>query len=62
MNNISSSIEKSINKFKNISIENAKRLLGLVEANKFETDDFWKESKEKYLLIFNNYKKIKNLN
>ena len=62
MNNISSSIEKSINKFKNISIENAKRLLGLVEANKFETDDFWKESKEKYLLIFNNYKNIKNLN
>ena len=56
----SNSIKKAIKKYKALSLENAKRLLGLLEANNIETDDFWKEAKKEYIEIYNefeNYKK-----
>ena len=57
----SHSIAKNIKKFKNYSLENAKRLLGLLEASGIQTDQFWRQAKEEYLIIFNNYKEIYNL-
>ena len=36
-------------------------MLGLIQASFVETDDFWNESKENYLKIFEHYEKIKNL-
>ena len=61
LESISTSLDKNFNSFKKINIENAKRLLGLIEAGNIKTDDFWNEAKEKYLIIFNDYKKIKNI-
>jgi hypothetical protein len=61
LESISTSIDKNFKSFKKINMENAKRLLGLIEAGNIKTDDFWNEAKEKYLEIFNNYKAIKNI-
>ena len=61
LESISTSIDKNFKIFKKINLENAKRLLGLIEAGNIKTDDFWNEAKEKYLLIFNDYKTIKNI-
>ena len=61
MKSYSISIEKNIKKFKELTFENAKRLLGLLESNSIQTDDFWKEAKRQYQEIYNDYKKIKNL-
>ena len=52
------SIEKNIKKFKELSIENAKRLLGLLKASSIEVDDFWRKAKDEYIMIFDMYKKI----
>ena len=62
MNSYSSSIKNNLKKFEKLSFENAKRLLGLLESNSIKTDDFWKEAKDLYLIIYNQYKKIKDLN
>ena len=58
---MSISIDKNFNSYKRINIQNAKRLLGLMHAGNIKTDNFWKDAKEKYLIIFNDYKKIKNI-
>ena len=47
------------NDFKISIIENSKRVLGLIEANNIETDDFWNETKKQYEKIYENYKNIK---
>ena len=59
MKSYSNSIKKAIKKQKALSLENAKRLLGLLEANNIETDDFWKEAKEEYIEIYNEFEKYK---
>ena len=61
MKSYSISIKKNIKKFKELTFENAKRLLGLLESNSIQTDDFWNEAKKQYQEIYNDYKKIKNL-
>ena len=58
---ISNSIDKNFNSYKKINMRNAKRLLGLIEAGNIKTDNYWKEAKEEYLKIFNDYKNIKNI-
>ena len=62
MKSYSNSINKNIKKFKKLSVENAKRLLGLLESNNIETDDYWKQTKEQYLNIYDEYQKIIKLN
>ena len=61
LESISLSIEKNFNSYKRINMKNARRLLGLIEAGNIKTDNYWKEAKEEYLKIFNDYKKIKNI-
>ena len=61
MKSYSNSIKKNLEKFKKMSFENAKRLLGLLESNSIETNDYWKEAKEKYIIIYNDYKNLKHL-
>ena len=61
MSSYSNSIKRNIKKFQNYSLENAKRLLGLLKANSIETDLFWAQAKKEYLIIFNNYKEIYDL-
>ena len=60
MKSYSNSIKKNLEKFKKLSF-NAKRLLGLLESNNIETDEFWKEAKEQYIKIYNDYKSLKHL-
>jgi len=57
----SKSIQKSIEKFKKLNLENEKRLLGLLESNIIETDEFWKQAKEQYIKIYTEYKNLKHL-
>ena len=61
MKSYSNSIKKNIEKFKKLSFENAKRLLGLLKSNSIETDEFWKEAKKQYIKIYNDYKILKHL-
>ena len=61
MKSYSNSIKKNLEKFKKLSFENANRLLGLLESNSIETDEFWKEAKEQYIKIYNDYKSLKHL-
>jgi len=61
LESLSISIDKNFKSFKKINMENAKRFLGLIEAGNIKTDEFWNNAKEKYLVIFNNYKKINNI-
>jgi predicted Zn-dependent protease with MMP-like domain len=61
MKSYSKSIKKNIEKFKKLSLENARRLLGLLKSNNIETDDFWKEAKKQYIKIYSDYKSLKHL-
>ena len=61
MKSYSYSIKKNIKKFKNYSLENVKRLLGLLKTRSIQTDEFWKYANKEYLIIFSNYKEIYNL-
>lgn len=62
MKSYSNSIKNNMKKFKKLSVENAKRLLGLLESNNIETDDYWKQTKEQYLNIYNEYQQNIKLN
>ena len=61
MKSYSKSIKKNIEKFKKLSLENARRLLGLLKSNNIETDDFWKEAKKQYIKIYSDYKSLNHL-
>ena len=61
LQSISISIDKNFKSYKAINMKNARRLLGLLKAGNIKTDNYWKEAKEEYLKIFNDYKKIKNI-
>ena len=61
MKSYSKSIKKNIEKFKKLSLENARRLLGLLKSNNIETDDFWKDAKKQYIKIYSDYKSLKHL-
>ena len=61
MKSYSNSIKKNLEKFKKLSFENAKRLLGLLKSNSIEVDDYWKEAKKKYIKLYNDYKSLKHL-
>ena len=50
-----------VNEFKISIIDNSKRVLGLIEVNSIETDDFWNETKKYYEKIYENYKDIKDV-
>ena len=59
-NSYSDSIKKNINKFKNLTIENSKRLLGLKKAYSMGMDDLWREAKSIYEPILSKYKELRN--
>ena len=61
MKSYSKSIKKNIEKFKKLSLENARRLLGVLKSNNIETDEYWKEAKKQYNKIYNDYKSLKHL-
>ena len=48
-------------KYENCVNENIKRFLGLIEASYIQADDSYNEAKENYLMIYEDYKKIKNI-
>ena len=59
-NGYSDSIKKNINKFKHLTIENSKRLLGLKKAHSMGMDDLWREAKGIYEPILSKYKELRN--
>ena len=61
INNFLFNYNNKIFDLQEITIENIRRMQGLIQASFIETDDYWNESKEKYLKIFKHYEKIKNL-
>ena len=58
---IKDSIENNIKSYKNIVTKNIKRFYGVIKAGKIKNDEYWKNAKEKYEIIYNKYKSIKNL-
>ena len=56
----SDSITKNINKFKHLTIENSKRLLGLKKAHSMGMDDLWREAKSIYEPILSKYKELRD--
>ena len=57
---IKDSIENNIKSYKNIVTKNIKRFYGVIKAGKIKNDEYWKNAKEKYKIIYNKYKSIKN--
>ena len=53
-------INEKIEELSVLCISNANRLLGLRESNNIEVDDFWKNAKDVYIELFNQYIDIKN--
>ncbi len=58
--NIRDSIDNNIKSYKNIVIKQIKRLEGIIKAKNIKNDEYWKNAKEKYLIIYNNYKALDN--
>ena len=58
--NIQDSIENNIKSYRNIVTKKIKRFYGVIKASKIKKDENWKNAKEKYQIIYNNYKKLKN--
>lgn len=48
-------IDKKIEEYRQLSINNANRLFDLREANNIEIDDFWREAKGVYVELLNQY-------
>lgn len=48
-------IDKKIEEYRQLSINNANRLFDLREANNIEIDEFWREAKEVYVELLNQY-------
>ena len=59
MNIYKNSSDENMKKFKEITIHNAKRLLGLLEASSIDIDEFWEKAKNEYIIIKDYYEKIK---
>ena len=53
------STDENINKFKELTIHNAKRLLGLLKASSIDIDEYWEKAKKEYIKIYEYYEKIK---
>jgi len=58
--NIIESIENNIKSYKNIVTKNIKRLDGIIKGGNIENDEYWKNAKDKYIIIYNNYKALKS--
>ena len=56
---IKDSIEDNIKSYKNIVTTNINRLDGIIKASNIKKDEYWKNAKEQYQIIYNNYKIIK---
>ena len=56
---IKDSIEDNIKSYKNIVTKNINRLDGIIKAGNIKKDEYWKNAKEQYQIIYNNYKIIK---
>jgi predicted PurR-regulated permease PerM len=62
--NIKDSIDNNIKSFKKIVTKNIKSLDGVIKVDNIKNDEYWKNAKEKYLIIYNEFKtfeKSKNL-
>ena len=62
--NIKDSIDNNIKSYKNIVTKNIMTLDGVIKVGNIQNDEYWKNAKEKYLIIYNNFKtleKSKNL-
>jgi len=57
--NIKNSIEINIKSYKKIVTKKIKRFYGAFQASKIKNDIYWKDAKEIYQIIYNNYKSIK---
>ena len=57
--NIKDSIENNIKSYKDIVTKNITRFYGLIKAGSIKNDENWKNAKEKYQIIYNNFKSIK---
>ena len=58
--NIKDSIENNIKSYKNIVTKNIIRFYGVIQAGNIENDEYWKDAKEKYQIIYSNYKSLKS--
>ena len=58
--NIKDSINNNIKSYNKIVTKNIKRFYGVIKAGKIKNDEYWKNAKEKYKIIYNKYKSIKN--
>ena len=58
--NIKDSIENNISSYKDIVTKNIIRFYGVIKAGKIKNDENWKNAKEKYQIIYNKFKSIKN--
>ena len=62
--NIKDSIDNNIKSYKKIVTKNIMTLDGVIKVGNIQNDEYWKNAKEKYLIIYNNFKtleKSKNL-
>ena len=48
-------VEEKIEELRLLCIDNANRLFGLRESNNIEVDEFWKETRDIYIELFNQY-------
>jgi hypothetical protein len=58
--NIKDSIDNNIKSYKNIVTKNIKTLDGVIKVGNIQNDEYWKNAKEKYLIIYNKYKTLEN--
>jgi len=54
------SIQNNIKSYKNRVTQNIERFFGIIRAGKIKNDENWKNAKEKYQIIYNKYKSLKN--
>ena len=59
MDSYLTSTKENIKKYKELTVKNAERFLGLSKAATIAADDFWKEAMNKYLEIYEEYKNMK---
>ena len=58
--NIKDSIENNISSYKDIVTKNIIRFFELIKAGNIKNDENWKNAKEKYQIIYNKFKSLKN--
>ena len=59
MDSYLTSTKENIKKYKELTVKNTERFLGLSKAATIAEDDFWKEAKNKYLEIYEEYTNMK---